>query len=92
MISRRSACLKIRHGKLLLRYAEIEPKSFVGGSTVKKGRLLAKVGALKMLHLEVYIGNLTGGLTDRSRQPYQRRADVTDPNPYLQLWSKNLPK
>lgn len=91
-----TSAVEIRHGNLLLRYGEIINGSYVGGQTVQKGQVIAKVGRLhsgsSMLHLEIYTNaTLSGGLTDRNRAPYQRRSDVTDPAPYLDIWKNNLP-
>ena len=36
-----------------------------------------------MLHFEMYDNSATGRLTDRHNPPYQRRADLMDPTPYL---------
>lgn len=91
-----TSAVEIRHGNLLLRYGEIINGSYVGGQTVKKGQVIAKVGRLhsgsSMLHLEIYTNAASSGrLTDRNRTPYQRRSDVTDPAPYLDIWKNNLP-
>lgn len=91
-----TSAVEIRHGNLLLRYGEIANGSYVGGQTVKKGQVIAKVGRLhsgsSMLHLEIYTNAASsGGLTDKRRSPYQRRSDVTDPAPYLDVWKNNLP-
>ncbi len=83
--------VEIRHGDLLIRYGEIQPGSYVGGRNVTGGQRIASIGALRMLHLEIYTrGNDTSGLSS-SANAYRRRSDVTNPDPYLQKWVKNLP-
>ena len=41
-----------------------------------------------MLHFELYSGEKTGSLTDRSSKAtkYQRRRDLMNPTPYLLKW------
>ena len=41
-----TSAVEIRHGNLLLRYGEIINGSYVGGQTVQKGQVIAKVGRL----------------------------------------------
>lgn len=84
--------VEIRHGDILVRYGEIAPGSYCGGGTPSAGQKIAKVGALQMLHFEVYAnGTSSGSLTNRSIMPYQRRSDVTNPAPYLAQWRGHLP-
>jgi murein DD-endopeptidase MepM/ murein hydrolase activator NlpD len=90
--------LEIRHGSIIVRYGEIQPNSFVGGKTVKKGQRICKVGHLiginvesDMLHIEMYAGTESGNLTAKENKPYQRRKDLLDPTPFLDAWSANLP-
>ena len=88
--------LEIRHGNLVVRYGEIKPGSFVGGTTVKKGQRLCQVGKLigmtaSMLHIELYKGTASGSLTDGNNPPYKRRKDLLDPTPFLDLWARNFP-
>ena len=82
--------VEIRHGQYLIRYGEIAPGSYVGGKTPTKGSIIAKIGALRMLHFEMYsngasIESLTG------TNQYKRRADGMNPGPLLDQWVKNLP-
>ncbi len=90
-----TSAVEIRHGNLILRYGEIANGSYTGGSSVKKGQIIAKVGRLQsgssMLHLEIY----TNGASSASLSgggAYKRRSDVTDPAPYLNVWKNNFPK
>jgi murein DD-endopeptidase MepM/ murein hydrolase activator NlpD len=90
--------MEIRHGSLIVRYGEIKPRSFVGGTTVKRGQRICQVGHLvginvesDMLHIEIYSGTASGPLTVKGKAPYMRRGDLLDPTPYLDRWSKNLP-
>lgn len=88
--------IEVKHGNLLVRYGEIKPGSFTG--TIKKGQKLAEVGRLltypqPMLHIEIYTNAASSAsLTNASSLPYKRRADVTDPAPYLDVWVNNLPQ
>lgn len=87
--------VEIRHGNFIVRYGEIMPGSYIGGSHVRKGQQICKVGRLEsgssMLHFELYTNgantrdSLTGG------GPYRRRSDVTNASPYLDQWVHNLP-
>lgn len=91
-----TSAVEIRHGELILRYGEIANGSHIGGSSVKKGQIIAKVGRLNsgssMLHLEIYTnGASSASLTTRVGE-LRRRSDVTDPAPYLNVWKNNLPK
>jgi murein DD-endopeptidase MepM/ murein hydrolase activator NlpD len=87
---RNTNAMAIRHknGKVV-RYCEILAKDTLmlpEGATVSAGQLIAHVGKMyvdSMLHFELYSGTATGPLTVRSNQPYQRRADLTDPTPLL---------
>jgi hypothetical protein len=84
--------IEIRHGAILIRYGEIAPGSYCGGSTPSAGQKIAQVGALQMLHFEVYTnGASSGSLTNVGNMPYQRRSDLTDPAPYLARWMSHLP-
>lgn len=90
-----TSAVEIRHGELILRYGEIANGSYSGGSSVKKGQIIAKVGRLNsgssMLHLEIYTnGASSASLTTRVGE-LRRRSDVTDPAPYLNVWKNNLP-
>ena len=84
--------VEIRHGDILIRYCEIAPGSYCGGLTPTAGQRIAQVGALEMLHFEVYTnGASSASLTNRGNMPYQRRSDGTDPAPYLARWTSHLP-
>lgn len=87
-----SHAIEVVHGPILVRYGEIDPGSYVGGKDIKQGQVIAKVSTLGMLHFEVYTnpGNLTDGLSN-DVYPFRRRSDLTNPDPYLQIWVKNLP-
>jgi hypothetical protein len=90
------------HGDLLVRYTEIKPGTFPAGTKViKKGQKIAEVGLMispkgiryEMLHIEIYTNpKSTAPLTDTGRHPTYRRADLTDPTPYLDKWVNNLPQ
>lgn len=88
--------LEVHHGNLIVRYGEIKPGSFVGGTTVKKGQRLCQVGKLQgmkasMLHIEMYKSTASGSLTVGSNPPFKRHKDLLDPTPFLDLWARNFP-
>lgn len=98
--------LEVNHGSFVIRYGEIQRFTTVkAGDKVKAGDRIAKVGHLvgikvpsDMLHLEMYKGNLSGPLTQRSGgaktadgASFQRRADLMDPTQHLHRWASNLP-
>lgn len=82
--------VEIRHGNILVRYGEIAPGSYSGGSHPSAGQPIAKVGALQMLHFEVYKNGSSAASLSGSNQ-YSRRSDVTNPAPYLAEWISHLP-
>jgi hypothetical protein len=73
----------------VVRYGEIriDPKIRTG-KDVKRGDVIGKVARQRgaaMLHIEMYKGTESGALTDpNSTDAKKRRADVTDPTPYLE--------
>lgn len=82
--------LEIRHSNgLVVRYGEIGEAApgIRKGAPVMRGQVIAHVGRLdsgkSMLHLEMYRGTESGHLTDASRAPFQRRADLLDPTRFL---------
>jgi murein DD-endopeptidase MepM/ murein hydrolase activator NlpD len=86
--------VQIKHGPILVRYGEILPGSYTGGNEVTKGQVIAEVGALGMLHLEIYTNpDDLSPLTDKSpgMKKLFRRKDITDPAPYLNVWQDNRP-
>lgn len=87
--------IEIKHNNFLIRYCEIKSGSGVRrGQNVKAGEVIALVGKMytsSMLHFELYSGNSSGRLTQRGNAPFQRRSDLVNPTPYLEMWEKNLP-
>lgn len=88
--------IEVDHGDFLARYCEIKGvvKGLGVGSEVGGGQLIAHVGQMynsAMLHFELYSGDSSGPLTQSSKSPYKRRADLLDPTSYLEMWEKNLP-
>jgi len=83
--------LEVRHPLYVARYGEIKqnvPRGIRQGAAVRKGQLLGYVGELQglnmsMLHLEVFSGAASGGLTVQGRTPFMRRPDLVDPTPIL---------
>jgi murein DD-endopeptidase MepM/ murein hydrolase activator NlpD len=83
--------IEIDHGTFVARYGEIQKTTadkLKVGADVTPGQVIAAVGKLNnyhesMLHLELYAGTASGGLTVRGSLPYQRRADLFDPTTWL---------
>ena len=78
----------VRYGEVFSTYARI-------GSVVKKGQKIASVGRMyccqPMLHFELYEGTLSGSLTQYGRGRYERRADLINPQYFLeQLYNKKF--
>lgn len=88
--------LVVDHGSFIVRYGEIMKDIAEGlavGSKVKKGQKIGFVGRLEslgvsMVHFEMYDGTGSGLLTDRSRLPFMRRADLIDPTSHLDAWAR----
>lgn len=93
----------VDHGSFLARYGEVDPlpkNIFVkAGQHVERGDPLGKVGHLvgikvpsDMLHLELYETTespLKASLTQKASAPYQRRGDVFDPAPSIDIAETN---
>lgn len=81
----------VDHDEFIVRYGEIKselPAGIKAGQQVNRGQIIGKVGRLKhittsMLHFEMFSGDVSGNLTDRSSKPYMRRKDLIDPTPHL---------
>lgn len=91
----------IDHGDFIIRYGEVDDRGLTGdlgvGSRVRAGQQIGTMGDLdigtgwSMLHLELYSGELSGSLTQRSNDSYrhvadgnfQRRGDLMDCTPFL---------
>lgn len=88
--------IEVQHPNFIARYTEIKEVA-VGlrvGSKISKGQVIAYVGKMyvdSMLHFELYRGDGTGRLTQRNNPPFQRRSDLINPTPFLDVWKKNLP-
>lgn len=80
--------LVVWHTTFVVRYGEISgaaPGVRVG-VRVTRGQVIGLVGKMEkdsMLHFEMYSGFDKGPLTDRSRPPFERRADLMDPTDFL---------
>ncbi len=88
--------IEVQHKFFTVRYGEVDKKSILvkAGESVEKGQPLAKVGKIgqgSMLHFEMYSGAATGPLTIKPKLPFNRRSDLMDPAPFLDVWSGNLP-
>ncbi len=100
--------LEVDHGSFIARYGEVQQATLVKkGDKVKAGQKIARVGHLvgitvpsDMLHFELFGKKAEGPLTvpvGQSKKradgvPFLRRKDLLDPTPFLDKWSKQLPK
>ena len=88
--------IEIKHSLFTVRYGEIKAKTLVKvGDKVTRGQPIAyvgKVGRGHMLHFEMYSGAEKGSLTVKGNAPFNRRGDLMDPAPFLDMWAGNLPK
>ena len=83
--------VEIRHASGIVRYGEVNNTCAPGiraGAKVLAGQVIGYVRKMltvsqSMLHFELYAGLAEGPLTDRSRHPFIRRADLTDPTAFL---------
>lgn len=82
--------IEVQHASGVVRYGEIAggESPLRPGIAVKEGQVIGTVGKMNtvpqsMLHFELYSGASSGALTDRTKPPYQRRADLRDPSPLL---------
>ncbi|MDR3391950.1 MAG: LysM peptidoglycan-binding domain-containing protein [Sulfuriferula sp.] len=94
-----TAQIVVNHGTFIARYGEVDPRKaniFVKeGQQIKRGDPLGKVGHLvgikvpsDMLHLEMYATTenpAKTSLTQKTLAPYQRRGDVFDPAPSIDI-------
>ncbi|MFA5169938.1 MAG: LysM peptidoglycan-binding domain-containing protein [Sulfuriferula sp.] len=91
--------IEVNHGTFIARYGEVDPNPihlFVKkGQQVKRSDPLGKIGHLvgisvpsNMLHLELYSTTespLIMDLTQKGSSPYQRRGDLFDPTPSIDI-------
>jgi len=91
--------ITIKHPNYVVRYGEIAkgklPEGIREGTSVEEGQLIGWVGRLKMLHFEMYRGDIAGSLSQKWNKTnysyvagtnYERRSDLIDPTPYLDEW------
>jgi murein DD-endopeptidase MepM/ murein hydrolase activator NlpD len=100
--------LTVEHGRILVRYGEIQATSFVQrNQRVAGGQKIARVGHLvginvpsDMLHLEMYSTTSRSALTVNAQSsklradgvPFLRRNDLMDPTTILNQARSNLPR
>lgn len=88
--------IEIDHGSFIARYGELDsdPENLLvsDGQKVSRGQKIGLVGKLigikvpsNMLHLEMYSSTSHSQLTVKSNKPYQRRSDLFDPTPSIDL-------
>ena len=87
--------IEIKHSLFTARYGEVKANALVKvGDKVAKGQPIAyvgKVGRGSMLHFELYSNAAQGPLTVKPSPPFNRRSDLMDPAPFLDIWAGNLP-
>ena len=77
----------------VVRYGEVASSLTSVGTRVKKGQTIATVGRMyccnPMLHFEMYDGTRTGLLTQPGANMYNRRADIVNPERFLDKIKNN---
>jgi len=57
------------------------------GDDVRSGQIIGHIADIQqkqsMLHFEMYSGNESGSLTNKSNMPFQRRSDLMNPTNFL---------
>ena len=82
-----------RFPNFVIRYCEVGADAARRGTQVREGQVICRTTQMHneaMLHLEMFDGTEEGRLTQRWRQPYQRRRDLVDPTPYLDALALKL--
>lgn len=87
----------VHSGGFVVRYGEINrqvPRDVKRGASVTMSQRLGTMGVVNsgccrpMLHFELYEGTSRGSLS-QTRPPYNRRADLMNPTPYLLKWERS---
>ena len=89
-----SYSLTVRHRYFVVRYGEIKDEP-VANRNVKRGDTIGHVGNVGqgfMLHFEMFAGTETGHLTVYNDPPWNRRKDLMNPTPFLDLWALGTKK
>ena len=87
-----SYAIEVRHRYFIARYGEIKNETPPSRS-VKRGDVIGHVGNVGqgfMLHFEMFSGAKTGDLTQKPDPPWNRRHDLLDPTPFLDVWSASV--
>jgi murein DD-endopeptidase MepM/ murein hydrolase activator NlpD len=86
----------VHSGGFVARYGEINrrvPSDVKRGANVTMSQRLGTMGVVNsgccrpMLHFELYKGDVRGSLS-QTRRPFNRRADLMNPTPYLLKWER----
>lgn len=88
-----SYAIEVQHKFFIVRYGELKYEKLTT-HIVKRGDVIGKVGKVgkgSMLHLEMFSGRATGDLTQKPFLPYNRRKDLIDPTPFLDMWAIGVP-
>jgi murein DD-endopeptidase MepM/ murein hydrolase activator NlpD len=88
-----SYAIEVQHKFFIVRYGEIKNEP-IKNRNVNRGDVIghvANVGQGYMLHFEMFAGRLTGDLTQKTDPPWNRRRDLLDPTPFLDVWSMGMP-
>jgi murein DD-endopeptidase MepM/ murein hydrolase activator NlpD len=87
-----SYAIEVQHPYFVARYGELKNET-PANRVVKKGDVIGHVGNVGsgyMLHFEMFSGARTGDLTIKPDPPWNRRHDLIDPTPFLDLWAMGV--
>lgn len=88
-----TACIDVQHKFFIARYGEMKHGFRPKSRHVKRGDVLGhvgKVGKGNMLHFEMFAGTIGGPLSQKWNPPWNRRKDLLDPTPFLDLWAQTI--
>lgn len=87
-----TVAIEVQHRFFVVRYGELKVGPGPRSPFVKRGDVLGKVGKVgkgNMLHLEMFSGAANGRLSIK-KPPWNRRSDLLDPTPFLDLWAMKV--
>jgi murein DD-endopeptidase MepM/ murein hydrolase activator NlpD len=87
-----SYAIEVQHRYFTVRYGELKDEP-VKNRHVKRGDVIGHVGNVGqgfMLHFEMFSGAKRGDLTQKPDPPWNRRHDLMNPTPFLDLWAAKM--
>lgn len=87
-----SYAIEVQHPFFVVRYGELREEP-IENRQVKRGDVIGHVGNVGqgfMLHFEMFSGAKTGDLTQVPDPPWNRRHDLMDPTPFLDMWAAKM--